>query len=452
MKQLLKPWQLFVTAALILAGACSGADLARAQNQDQQLQKLMDDLFKATLVGEKNQATPDSSAKLQDLFRGLMRAQGAKDEQGLAEACMMPLLIPTFPGQSKAETPEQQTKADELNQYFSTAIPLMTKQEWEKLIEINQKALDLEKEIKTWPLAIPRELFLGEAWSHRGVAYRVRQQGDRAENIERAIEAQKNALEAYDRGVKSAALTQECSFVMATIRVNLGGAYGLRVRGEAAENQELAIAAHEQALTALSRETTPQSWAMAQNNLAAAYLARIRGKRAENIERAIARLEETLQVWTRQDFPAAWAGVQNNLSSAHLKRIRGNRADNIERAIEASANSLTVRSREYPTGEAPIKNPYADLLKESQEGLDKLGMSSLGKSLSDAMDLTLNAEAKGSRAAVVLPTAGWAQSQSNLGEAYLNRINGDRADNVERAITAYEAALTLMGADAVQSG
>jgi hypothetical protein len=33
----------------------------------------------------------------------------------------------------------------------------------------------------------------------------------------------------------------------------------------------------------------------------------------------------------------------------------------------------------------------------------------------------------------------WALTQNNLGRAYLNRIRGDRADNLEKSIAAYEA-------------
>ncbi|MEM9924517.1 MAG: CHAT domain-containing protein, partial [Cyanobacteria bacterium P01_D01_bin.50] len=37
----------------------------------------------------------------------------------------------------------------------------------------------------------------------------------------------------------------------------------------------------------------------------------------------------------------------------------------------------------------------------------------------------------------------WAMTQNNLGEAYRNRIKGDKADNIEKAIAAYNAALEI---------
>ena len=41
----------------------------------------------------------------------------------------------------------------------------------------------------------------------------------------------------------------------------------------------------------------------------------------------------------------------------------------------------------------------------------------------------------------------WARTQNNLGVAYWERIHGDRAENLERAIAAYQAALTVRTRD-----
>ena len=38
----------------------------------------------------------------------------------------------------------------------------------------------------------------------------------------------------------------------------------------------------------------------------------------------------------------------------------------------------------------------------------------------------------------------WAMTQNNLGTAYQDRIQGSRAENLEAAIKAYEAALTVL--------
>jgi hypothetical protein len=54
-----------------------------------------------------------------------------------------------------------------------------------------------------------------------------------------------------------------------------------------------------------------------------AYCDRIRGDKAENIEMAIASYTAALTVYTRDAFPEQWAETQNNLATAYSDRIRG---------------------------------------------------------------------------------------------------------------------------------
>lgn len=463
MERDLKYWRLTMMAALLLgcaveiALAQTGTPSQAPKTQEQQLQEFMDGILK-NIPGGSEKQTPDNAAQLQELMKALTRSDGAtgddaKTEQGMAEACLLPMMLPNPTGETgKTGSPEDEAKAREVESHYSNLPQLMFKKDWPAAIDTARKALDLEKTIKVWPLPAPRELYRGELWSNLGSAYFGLPGGDRAENIENAIEAEKNALAAYREGLSSGAVNPECSFMVATILGNLGGAYGARIRGEKAENGELAIAAFDDALRTLTLDAAPQLWAAIQNNLATVYFDRVRGSRAANIERAIAALAATQQVWTRQTFPAAWATIQNNLASLYLRRVNGNKADNIEKAIEAVANSLTVRSRELPSGEKPIENPIAGLQEKIEKNIDPSGIGDLGKSISDAMELALNAEKKGAGAMVVLAPDGWAQSQNNFGEAYLKRIKGDRADNIERAIAAYEAALTLWTREAYPAG
>ena len=67
-------------------------------------------------------------------------------------------------------------------------------------------------------------------------------------------------------------------------------------KGSRADNIEKAIKANEQALTVYTREAMPAQWAMATTNLAATLQDRIRGERGENLERAIALGEQVLTV------------------------------------------------------------------------------------------------------------------------------------------------------------
>ncbi|MEO1211846.1 MAG: tetratricopeptide repeat protein, partial [Cyanobacteria bacterium J06638_20] len=127
---------------------------------------------------------------------------------------------------------------------------------------------------------------------------------------------------------------------------NLGTAYKNRIRGERADNLERAIDAFQAALQVYTREAFPQQWAMTQNNLGIAYSDRIRGERADNLERAIDAYQSALQVRTREVFPQDWAMTQNNLGIAYKNRIRGERGENLEQAIDAYQSALQVRTRE----------------------------------------------------------------------------------------------------------
>ena len=82
--------------------------------------------------------------------------------------------------------------------------------------------------------------------------------------------------------------------------MNFGTDYSDRIRGDHAENLELAIKSLEAALTVLTREALPQEWAMTQMNLGTDYSDRIRGDHAENLELAIKSLEAALTVLTRR--------------------------------------------------------------------------------------------------------------------------------------------------------
>ncbi|MEG5001520.1 CHAT domain-containing protein, partial [Microcoleus sp. B4-D4] len=134
---------------------------------------------------------------------------------------------------------------------------------------------------------------------------------------------------------------------------NLAAAYINRIRGEKAENLEMAISVYQKVLLVRTLEVFPQDWAETQNNLAAAYINRIRGEKAENLEMAIAGFQAALSVRTCEAFPQQWARTQSNLAGAYHNRIRGEKADNLEMAIATSQAALSVYTREaFPINHA----------------------------------------------------------------------------------------------------
>ncbi|MGB7416631.1 MAG: tetratricopeptide repeat protein [Thermosynechococcaceae cyanobacterium] len=206
-----------------------------------------------------------------------------------------------------------------------------------------------------------RSFLVPERWAAEqndlGVDCFEKTQGNRAENIEQAIDAFQKALQVYTRDAfpEKWAMTQN----------NLGTAYGDRIRGERAENIEQAIDAFQRALQVRTRNAFPEKWAMTQNNLGNAYRFSIRGERSDNIEQAISAYQKALQIYTRGAFPEDWAITQNNLGSAYSVRIRGERADNIEQAISAYQKALQVLTRHaFPEDWAMTQGNLAIVLSQ----------------------------------------------------------------------------------------
>ncbi|MFN9675961.1 MAG: tetratricopeptide repeat protein, partial [Microcystis sp.] len=156
--------------------------------------------------------------------------------------------------------------------------------------------------------------------------------GDKAENLEKAIDAYKEALNVrtFDAFPEDWAMTQN----------NLAVAYSDRIRGDKACNLERAIAYCQEALKVYTFDAFRQQWAMTHNNLAVAYSKRIRGEKADNLEIAIAAYQEALKVFTFDAFPQQWAATQNNLAIAYSNRIRGDKAENIKEAVMCYQNAL----------------------------------------------------------------------------------------------------------------
>lgn len=172
-----------------------------------------------------------------------------------------------------------------------------------------------------------------------GIAYGQRIKGDKAENLEVAIDAFEKALQVVTRE------DEDSPEGWGKIQNNLGLAYRDRIWGDKAENLERAIAAHQAALQVRTRDVCPKLWAMTQMNLAVDYLHRIEGDRAENQELALAANKAALEVYTLQEFPRDWAGVQMNLGNAYLFRIRGEKSENLDQAIAAFQAALQVYTR-----------------------------------------------------------------------------------------------------------
>lgn len=122
----------------------------------------------------------------------------------------------------------------------------------------------------------------------------------------------------------------------ATTLNNLATAYRHRQMGDPADNLEQAIKLYKQALAVHS----PLTWPVTMTGLAAAYRDRIDGNPAENIDSAIAAYEQALGAIPRHTQPLAWTMVTNHLAAAYGDRQVGNRSANIDTAISAYQRAM----------------------------------------------------------------------------------------------------------------
>jgi tetratricopeptide (TPR) repeat protein len=84
---------------------------------------------------------------------------------------------------------------------------------------------------------------------------------------------------------------------------NLATAYSDRLTGDKAANLEAAIECYKLALEVRTREDFREKWATTQNNLAIAYSDRLTGDKAANLEAAIECYKLALEVRTPINFP-----------------------------------------------------------------------------------------------------------------------------------------------------
>jgi tetratricopeptide (TPR) repeat protein len=213
---------------------------------------------------------------------------------------------------------------------------------------------------------------------------------------------------------------------------NLAAAYNNRIRGERAENLERAIEFYGQALEVHTREDFPVDWATTLNNLANAYSDRIRGERAENLEKAIEFYGQALEVRTRKDFPVDWAGTINNLANAYYSRIRGERAENLERAIEFYGQALEVYTREdFPVDWANTQGNFAETLVKRADLTNNPGdLDTAIALLQEALEVS------------PAGCPDFIDSQYRLGNALSKRYERDKnPDDLQQALEAYKIAL-----------
>ena len=349
------------------------------------------------------------------------------------------------------------------------------------------RADNLERAIEFYQAALTiltREVF-PEQWAltknNLAAAYSNRINGSRADNLERAIEFYQAALtvRTHDAFPQDWAETQN----------NLAAAYSNRINGSRAENLERAIEFYQAALTVHTREAFPEQWATTKNNLANTYSNRINGSRADNLERAIEFYQAALTVRTHDAFPEQWAETKNNLAAAYGDIINGSRSEknqeNVANFLLKTATQIASRYENFilelllAEGQSKSDNKviypiltqkqhllnarFAETLQQFSQGCiadknaEQMAIAGLIKMIQN-LSVHIMEFPRGNRAnnleiaitgyQIVLNNQEpgseyWATIQNNLAIAYSDRINGSRAENLERAIEFFQAALTI---------
>jgi CHAT domain-containing protein len=321
---------------------------------------------------------------------------------------------------------------------------------------------------------------LAEAQDLLGVLFRCRLRDDPMQNLEESLRCHQAALSVLEPHQEAFARD------WARVHHNIGVTLFQHIGGKRADNLEKAISHFEQALTVRKRDTSPTEWAETKHHLAVAYVERQHGDRAENVARAIEILREVQEVFRREEFPAEWAVNQNALGNAYSRSVYGERSENLERAIQYYQQALQLedwgdQAEERAMTQHNLGVAYSErVLGDRAENLEKA--AECGRKALEAVNcndlirwtliktdivdmlwklanLTRYGDKEGAAALLEeaiahgedtasalnkhLLSHHWALVHYNLGNAYSDRIRGDRKENQEEAIKHYRHALEV---------
>ncbi|MGL4499260.1 MAG: CHAT domain-containing protein, partial [Planktothrix sp.] len=216
------------------------------------------------------------------------------------------------------------------------------------------------------------------------------------------------------------------------IQRNLGIAYCHRIKGDKANNIEKAITFYNTALEACSPTFFPEHWAFTQNGLGNTYIERIFGNKAENIEQAIFYHKAALEVFSPQAFPEEWAMIQNNLGIAYSHRIDGDKTKNTKQSLSYYEAALKVYFYEtYPEKWAMIQNNIGVIYQKAGNIIESIASIKKALKIYTYQDFPLD----------------WAMAQHNLGNAYLDSMQKEQNQYIDKGIAAYQAALQVYDRD-----
>lgn len=274
------------------------------------------------------------------------------------------------------------------------------------------------------------EKFLGRAQLNLGRLYLQLPQGDRSQNVERALELFKQALatfgpEASERGRGL---------------VLHGSAYLERISGERLNNIEQAIHDYKEAYHLAARNEQVKQLEEIEHDLAVAYRLRLLGSRAENYEQAREWAEKALDRFDQYNNPRDWARTILELATIYGHRQYGDRAKNLEQAIHYAKQSLKIYEvitypRQWALAQIALGNLYCDRVY----GIPTTNY----RQAITCFQAVLN-----HRDPISNPI-GWAEAKNNLGTAYAGLSTVPRDNNYRQAVDCFQQALRIHKTEAL---
>jgi tetratricopeptide (TPR) repeat protein len=297
----------------------------------------------------------------------------------------------------------------------------------EERIAYCDRAFQLADALETWPSQMPTRAFvLGTLHAIRGWAlFEVRRRDLRVLS-ERAIR---------DLEAASKLLTPSDGLRWSVVMDRLSIAYAERLDGTLRENTTQAIATAEAALTAVDRNKDRLTWAGIMVHLSG-YYAQHPVEVAENRNRAIGILRGVRAALSRDDHPFEWAITTASLGDLYAQRNQNSGAD-LEVAIDLMEDASPLLKR----GTDP--RPWAGLMIDLSSCYQQRSNGDPDRNFERAL------QAVDWALSVLDPQQTpeqWAGAQVARGTLLAQRTPSNR-QNVDEAIAAYEAALTVFTPD-----
>jgi formylglycine-generating enzyme required for sulfatase activity len=193
--------------------------------------------------------------------------------------------------------------------------------------------------------------------------------------------------------------SQEERYSKAFALIDFGDLLRQLLLGNTAVNIELSIRCYSIAAQIFSPVKNHAKWIEIQNSLALSYKERIRGNKADNLEASIEHYRFVLKSYEGKKDDLELAEAQNNLSIAYIERILGAKDENTKVSIEHCKLAQEI---------------LIAFFRSLQEFYSPEDYSMV-----------------------------WAMNQNNLAISYMERIAGDRKENLNLSIEFFKLAMQV---------